>query len=86
MKPDIGHLKLFSSCACVKCSGVWHSKLDKHDFKEVFLGYTTMNHNIVYLDFDFGVIKQSLHAQFDKAWYLQASQPPAVQLLYELGV
>ncbi len=31
-------------------------------------------------------MKQSHHAQFDKAWYLQAFCPPAAQLLYDLGV
>jgi hypothetical protein len=37
-KPDIGHLKPFGSCVCVKCSGNCWSKLDKHDFKLFFWG------------------------------------------------
>ncbi len=41
---------------------------------------------MVYLDLNSGVVKQSHHALFDKAWYLQPSHPPAAQLLYELGV
>jgi hypothetical protein len=42
--------------------------------------------NIVYLDLDSGVVKASHHAQFDEAWYLQPSCPPAAQLLYDLGI
>jgi hypothetical protein len=42
--------------------------------------------NIVYLDLDSGVVKASHHAQFDEAWYLQPSCPPAAKLLYDLGI
>jgi hypothetical protein len=38
------------------------------------------------LDLDSGVLKASQHAQFDEAWYLQPSPPPATQLLYDLGI
>jgi hypothetical protein len=31
-------------------------------------------------------VKASHHAQFDKAWYLQPSCPPATQLLYDLDI
>jgi hypothetical protein len=31
-------------------------------------------------------MKQSHHAQFDKAWYLQPHRPLAAQLLYDLGL
>jgi hypothetical protein len=41
---------------------------------------------VIYLDLDFGVVKTSHHAQFDEAWYLQPSHPPATQLLYDLGI
>jgi hypothetical protein len=85
-KPDISHLKLFGSRMCIKCSGSRWSKLDKHDFKGFFLGYTATNHNIIYLDLDSGVVKCSHHAQFDKAWYLQATHTPTSQLLYDLGI
>ncbi len=40
----------------------------------------------MYLDLDSGIVKQSHHAQFDEAWYLQDLRPPAAQLLYDLGV
>ena len=86
IKPDIGHLKLFGSRVCVKQSGKRRSKLDRHDFKGLFLGYTATDQNIVYLDLDSGVVKRSHHAQFDEAWYLQDSRPPAAQLLFDLGV
>ncbi len=86
MKPDIGHLKLFGSRVCVKQSGKRRSKLDHHDFKGIFLGYTATDQNIIYLDLDSGIVKRSHHAQFDEAWYLQDTQPPTAQLLYDLGV
>jgi hypothetical protein len=86
LKPDIGHLKLFGSRVCVKRSGIRRGKLDKHDFKGIFLGYTATDQNIVYLDLDSGTVKRSHHAQFDEAWFLQNSRPPAAQLLYDLGM
>jgi hypothetical protein len=83
MKPDLGHLKLFRLRVCVKRMGSCRGKLDKHDFKGIFLGYTATNQNIVYLDLDSGrlskVIPHSLMT--DEAWYLQASRPPVSQLL-----
>jgi hypothetical protein len=77
MKPDIMHLKLFRSRVCVRRSGICHGKLDKHNFKGIFLDYTATDQNIVYLDLDSGLVKQSHHAQFDEAWFLQDSRPPA---------
>ena len=32
------------------------------------------------------LVKTSHHAQFDEAWYLQDSRPPAAQLLYDLDL
>jgi hypothetical protein len=61
-------------------------KLDSNSFSGIFLDYTNTDNNILYLDVKSGVIKQSHHAQFDEAWYLQSSCPPAAQLLYDLGV
>jgi hypothetical protein len=71
VKPEIGHLKLFGSRVCVKQSGKRRAKLDCHDFKGIFLGYTATDQNIIYLDLDSGIVKRSHHAQFDEAWYLQ---------------
>jgi hypothetical protein len=73
MKPNLGHLKLFGSWVCVKRTGSCQGKLDKHNFNSIFLGYAVTNQNIIYLDLDSGLVKQSHHAQFDEAWYLQAS-------------
>jgi hypothetical protein len=42
--------------------------------------------NIVYLDLDSGIVKCSHHAQFDEAWYLQATRPPTSQLPNDLGI
>lgn len=62
---------------CVKQSGDRRSKLDRHDFTGIFLGYTASDHNIRYLDLDSGVVKSSHHAVFDEAWYMQPHRPPA---------
>jgi len=85
-KPDLSHLKVFGSRVCVKISGIRRGKLDKHDFKGIFLGCTATDHNIVYLDLNSGVVKCSHHAEFDEAWYLQQSRPPAEQHLYDVGL
>ncbi len=85
-QPDISCLKLFGSRIYVKQTGSRRCKLDRHNFKGIFLGYTATDQNIIYLDLDSGVVKSSHHAQFDKAWYLQPKRPPAAQLLYDLGV
>jgi hypothetical protein len=62
------------------------SKHNKHDFTGLFLGYTSTDQNIRYLDVDSGNTKTSHHATFDKVWYLQDAQPPAAELLYWLGL
>ena len=86
IKPDLAYLKLFGSRVCVKRTGDRRSKLDRHDFSGIFLGYASTDHNILYLDVNTGLVKRSHHAQFDEAWYLQPSRPPAAQLLYDLGL
>jgi hypothetical protein len=86
LKPNLSHLKVFGSCVCVKCKGKHCGKLDQHNFKGVFLGITSTNHNIVYIDLNSGLVKTLHHTQFDEAWYLQATRPPAAQLLFDLGV
>jgi hypothetical protein len=62
------------------------AKLDRHDFSGIFIGYTATDDNIKYIDIDTGRVKMSHHAVFDEAWYLQRNQPPAAQLLYEMGM
>jgi hypothetical protein len=73
IKPDLASLKLFGSRVCVKRTGDRRSKLDRHDFRGIFLGYALTDQNILYLDIDTGLVKRSHHAQFDEAWYLQPS-------------
>ena len=70
-KPDITHFKTFGSRVCVKRTGSRRCKLDRHDFTGIFLGYTAMDQNIIYLDLDSDVVKSCHHAVFDEAWYLQ---------------
>ncbi len=60
--------------------------MDCHDFTGIFIGHTATDNNIKYIDLDSGLVKTSHHAQFDEAWYLQDSRPPAAQLLYDLGL
>ncbi len=67
-------------------SGSQPAKLDQNSFSGIFLGYTATDNNILYLDLEPGVVKQSHHTQFNEAWYLQSSCPLAAQLLYDLGV
>jgi hypothetical protein len=62
------------------------SKLDKNDFTGLFLGYTSTNQNICYLDLDSSNTETCHHATFNKAWYLQDARPPAAELLYWLGL
>ncbi len=83
---DLEYLKTFGSRVCVKRSGDRHAKLDWHDFQGIFLGFTATDQNIVYLDLDTGIVKESHHTTFDEAWYLQPSWPSAAQLLYDLGL
>ena len=52
----------------------------------IFLGYTSTDENIRYIDLTSGVVKNIQHTVFDEAWYLQVSRPPAAQLLYDLGL
>jgi hypothetical protein len=42
--------------------GKRRSKLDRHDFKGIFLEYTATDKNIIYLDMDYGRVKPSHHA------------------------
>ena len=37
---------MFGSQVCVKQSGDRRSKLDRHDYNGIFLGYTASDHNI----------------------------------------
>ena len=85
-RPNVGHLKTFGLRICVKRSGKRSAKLDKNNFTGIFLGYTATDSNIEYLDLTSGTVKRSHHAQFDEAWYLQPTRPPAAQLLYDLGI
>jgi hypothetical protein len=85
-KPNLKYLKLFGARVCIKQTGARRSKLDKHDFTGLFLGYTSTDQNIRYLDLKSGTTKSCHHATFDEAWYLQDNRPPAAQLLYHLGL
>jgi hypothetical protein len=86
IKPDLSRLRVFGSRVCVKRTGKRRSKLDRHDFTGIFLGYTATDENIRYVDVDTRIVKTSHHAIFDKAWYLQPRRPPFAQMLYDVGL
>ncbi len=86
MKPDLSRFKVFGSRVCVKQPGTRAGKLDRNDFTGIFLGYCATTQNIQYIDLTSGIVKTNHHADFDEAWYLQPSRPPAAQLLYDLGL
>ncbi len=85
-RPNLKNLKIFGSRVCVKVSGHRPAKLDKHHFDGIFLGFSATDANIRYLDLNSGRLKICHHAYFDESWYLQATRPPAAQLLYDLGL
>eukprot|EP00804_Cyclotella_cryptica_P024685 CCRYP_001671-RA/>CCRYP_001671-RA protein AED:0.29 eAED:-0.05 QI:0/0/0/0.33/1/1/3/0/660 len=66
-KPDLSSLKVFGSRVCVKVTGKRKSKLNRHDFTGIFIGYTATDDNIRYIDVQSGVVKASHHAVFDEA-------------------
>jgi hypothetical protein len=86
IEPDLAYLKLFGSRVCIKRTGDRRSKLDRHDFCGIFIGYASTGQNILYTDINTGLVKRSHHAQFDKAWYLQPTCLPAAQLMYDLSL
>lgn len=81
-KPDLSTLKVFGSRVSVEVTSKRQSKLDWHDFTGIFIGYTTTDENIRYIDVDTSIVKTSHHTVFDESWYLQPSWPPMAQLLY----
>eukprot|EP00985_Skeletonema_marinoi_P014208 scaffold7170_cov177-Skeletonema_marinoi.AAC.1 len=85
-RPNLQQLKTFGSRVCVKRTGHRQTKLDKHHFDGLFIGYSRSDENIRYIDLSSGRVKLCHHAYFDECWYLQDSRPPAAQLLYDLGV
>ncbi len=85
-KPNLSHLRVFGSRVCVQRTGMGRAKLDRHDFRGSFLGYTATDQNVIYMDIDSGQVKSSHHAFFDEAWYMQQSRPPAAQLLFDYGI
>eukprot|EP00970_Alexandrium_tamarense_P010353 scaffold2093_cov141-Alexandrium_tamarense.AAC.6 len=86
IKPSLKHLKVFGSRVCVAKPGKHYAKLDRGDYRGIFLGYTATDANVIYLDLDTGVVKSSPSATFDEAWYTQSQRPPAAQFLYSLGL
>lgn len=86
VKPDLTRLRVFGSRVCVKRTGKRRSKLDRHNFTGIFLGYTATDKNIRYVDVNSHIVKTSHHAIFDEAWYLQPHRPPFAQMLYDIGL
>ncbi len=53
-KPNLSHLREFGSRVCVRCTGTRCAKLDRHNFRGIFLGYTATDQNVIYMDIDSG--------------------------------
>jgi hypothetical protein len=85
-KPDLKTLRVFGSRVSVKRTGERRSKLDRHDFTGIFVGYTATGENVRYIDVHTCQLKSSHHAIFDEAWYLQPKRPPFAQMLYDVGL
>jgi hypothetical protein len=78
--------RLWLKIVCVKRTRKRRSKLNRHDFTGIFLGYTATDENIRYVDVDSRRVKQCHHVIFDEAWYLQPRRPPFAQMLYDVGL
>eukprot|EP00970_Alexandrium_tamarense_P000346 scaffold38_cov244-Alexandrium_tamarense.AAC.5 len=63
------NIKVFGSRVCVAKPGKRYAKLDRGDYRGIFLGYTATDANVIYLGLDTGVVKSSPSATFDEAWY-----------------
>ncbi len=86
-KPKVTHLKTLVSHVCVKRTGSCRCKNDRHDFTGFYWAiYTVTDQIITYLNLNSGIVKSCHHAIFDKAWYLQPTQPPAAQRFHDLGL
>ncbi len=57
VKPDLSYLKLFGARVCLKRTGKGCSTLDHHNFTGIFLGYSSTDQNIRYVDLTSSVIK-----------------------------
>jgi hypothetical protein len=68
-KPDLSHVWVFGSRVCIQCTRRQCTKLDRHDFTSIFLGYMATNQNVLYIDVNSGWVKSSHHAFSNKAWY-----------------
>jgi hypothetical protein len=85
-KPDLRNLRVFGARVCVKRTGKRRSKLNRHDFTGIFLGFTATDENFKYIDVNTRIEKTSHHGIFDEAWYLQSQRPPFAQMLYDVGL
>jgi hypothetical protein len=79
-------MREFGPRVCVRQTSDRQAKLDHHNIDGTFIGFTATDQNIRYIDVTLGVVKQSHHAVFDEAWYLQLLRPPTAQLLNDLGL
>jgi hypothetical protein len=61
-------------------------KAHTHSFVGVFIRYTDTTKNAQYIDLTTGLVKTCGHTAFDEVWYCTQLRPPAVQLLYDLGL
>ena len=63
---------MFGARVYVKMSGKLRAKLKKHNYTDVFIGYTATMANVRYIDLKSGLVKICGHATFNEAWYCEA--------------
>ena len=87
IKPDLHNFKIFGSKVYSKKPGKQPFKLDHHTASGYFLGYTTTDKNIIYIDEQSGKVETATHVIFDEAHMSNrsGSAPLAAQTLQRLG-
>lgn len=84
--PDLSHLRIFGSLLIDRQPNSPRCKLDNHTTQGIFLHFMGDGHNVCYIDTHTGQITIGGSFHFDEAHFMASTQPPAVQLLFDLGL
>ena len=85
-RPDLTHIRVFSSYVTIKQARVRCYKLDTdHTTSGIFLGFSSTNRLIWFEDSASGELKSARHAIFDEAHYSANNRPPYAKQLMELA-
>ena len=87
IKPDLSNLRTFGCRIFARKPGKRRAKLDNNSTNGIFLGYTSSNKNVYYLDDKTSNVKMGTHALFDKAHFTVPKDkvPLLAQTLQILG-